>query len=108
MADNGQEILLRELLKYFAPVLDTQGDVQQVFAYLDSMGWKLSNLLAPGDQQNVAQAIGTIVTQAQGLVTLAETPPPELEDLVVALSENVTPIVVSIGNLVQAFPTIAQ
>lgn len=108
MSQNSNNIVLQELQRFFDPILQTQGDPQSVLDFFDAVGWKLTNLLSAGEQQNVVQAINSIITELGNITTLAANPPSDLEALALALAQNVVPVITNINNLAQAFPSLAS
>jgi hypothetical protein len=105
MADTFQKKVFEELQLFIQPVVDTDGDPQQVVDLFMSIGWNLENVLGATQLQNLATAIHEIAFLATNLQTVISDPPADLPTLFVKMTESVVPMFTAVQALSNVLPT---
>lgn len=101
MADeNFQKTLFRELVAFFAPLLQVSGDKDALYRLFDEAGWDLDVALGDDGVAFVA-AISSAVDLVQDVKDLVDDPPESLADLLEALGSTAD-LIQAVGDLVNA------
>ena len=106
MAQNFQELLIRELREYLRPVMATQGKPEAIFQFLKMIGWHMESILPQGDTQFTAafNSLRSAVAIFAGTTTQSIE---DFADLVDAF-DNVQTVVDAVRDLQNAMPALSQ
>lgn len=88
--NNFQEVVFREILDFFKPITETNGDPDAILQLLEDCGWDMKALLG-GNDANFFDKIGIVVQSLDRVKDTAENPPESIQDLIGALA-NLAPL----------------
>lgn len=95
--NNFQSILFQEVLNFFKPLTDTNGDPEMILQIFEECGWDINAVLG-GDDTNFINNISTVVIQLERIKEVIDNPPTSLWDLIGELG-NILPLFEAIKNI---------
>lgn len=90
MENDFQKIIFQQVLDFFKPIIDTQGDPQEIIRLFEDCGWDMGSVLG-GNEDNFVANIAGIIVVIDRVKEVIEDPPDSLQELIGALG-NVAPL----------------
>jgi len=102
MSDNFQEKIFQELLFFLEPILEVEGDPEQIYELFEMAGWDLHTLLG-GSEAPFMAAFSAAVSAVSAIEDAVNNPPESIGDLGDTL-QDVLPLFQAIKDLPTSIP----